>query len=57
MNRRTLSWQLIETALINILREWDFEFTNDRGDTFINVQGDEICIGDFAKDLAKELGL
>jgi hypothetical protein len=52
-----LTWRNLETALIAVLRDNDFEFYNLGGETYITLEGSEICIGDFAKDLARELGI
>lgn len=49
------SWRKIETALISILREYGFPLTEERGNTFIDVQDVDVCVADFAKELEERL--
>lgn len=52
-------WRKLEAALIDLLREEGFVLWQDRGNTFIEIgvgnQVNEICIGDFAKELEERL--
>jgi hypothetical protein len=67
MNRRPLDWQRVETALVTVARAYGYtvDMNPDSGDKLAldaamipdSDNYDHLNLTEFAKDLAKELGL